>query len=102
MGIKSFKAYRYDEKVVGNTGHCVAPPYDVISDEQQQELYEKSRYNIVRITKGKIESFDSGQNNQYTRAAKYLNDWIEKGVLKQDSENAIYGYVQDFEHSAHL
>lgn len=53
MEIKPFKAFRFDWDVVGNVGNCIAPPYDVISAAEQQRLYEKSKYNIVRIIKGK-------------------------------------------------
>ncbi len=83
--------------MVGDVGSCISPPYDVISPDQQQQLYEKSKYNIVRIIKGKTTAFDNDDNNQYTRAADYLNTWIEKGVLKQDQAETIYAYVQDFE-----
>ena len=97
MEIKPFKAYRYNAKVVGNVGACISPPYDVISDRQQQELYKKSKYNIVRIIRGKNEPGDSDGQNQYTRAANYLSDWIAEGALKQDEQPAIYGYVQNFD-----
>lgn len=97
MEVKPFKAFRFDDRIVGNVGSCVAPPYDIISPTQQQQLYEKSEYNIVRIIKGKTTSSDSDSSNQYTRAADYLNSWIEKGILKQDSAEAVYAYVQDFE-----
>jgi len=97
MEVKPFKAFRFDEGVVGDVGSCISPPYDVISPAQQQRLYDKNEYNIVRIIKGKTTSSDIEGNNQYTRAADYLKTWIEKGVLKQDSAEAIYAYVQDFE-----
>jgi uncharacterized protein (DUF1015 family) len=97
MEIKPFKAFRFDEAIVGDVGRCVAPPYDVISASQQTELYKKSPYNIVRITRGKTTPFDNDSNNRYTRAANYLKTWIEKGVLKQDSAEAIYAYVQNFQ-----
>jgi len=97
MEIRPFKAYRYNEAAVGNAGSCVSPPYDVINPEQADELYRKSEYNIVRVIKGKTQPADSEGNNQYTRAAAYLNDWIKKGVLKQDSSENIYAYVQNFE-----
>lgn len=96
MQVKPFKAFRFDAAVVGDAGSCIAPPYDVISPAQQQSLYKKSEYNIVRITKGKTTSSDTADNNPYTRAADYLNAWIKRGVLKQDSTEAIYAYVQDF------
>ncbi len=97
MQIKPFKAFRFDEAVVGDVSSCIAPPYDVISDAQQEQLYKKSKHNIVRIIKGKTTASDNGENNQYTRAADYLNNWIEQGVLKQDTAETIYAYVQDFE-----
>jgi len=97
MEVKPFKAFRYDPDVVGDVGGCISPPYDVISPAQQEQLYEKSKYNIVRIIKGKTTSFDNEGNNQYTRAADYLSTWIKKGVLKKDPTDTIYAYVQDFE-----
>jgi uncharacterized protein (DUF1015 family) len=97
MEIKPFKGFRFDPKVVGDVGNCIAPPFDVIGSAEQQQLYEKSEYNIARITKGKTSPSDNEQNNQYTRAADYLNRWIKSGVLKQDAKEAIYAYVQDFQ-----
>jgi uncharacterized protein (DUF1015 family) len=97
MEVKPFKAFRYDPGVVGDVGSCISPPYDVINPAQQEQLYEKNKYNIVRIIKGRTTSFDNDDNNQYTRAADYLKTWTENGVLKQDSAEAIYAYVQDFE-----
>lgn len=97
MEIQPFRAYRFDANVVGDVGDCIAPPYDVIDADQQRQLYEKNPYNIVRITRGKTTSCDDEQHNQYTRAAEYLVQWIQQGALKQDTREAIYGYVQDFE-----
>ncbi len=96
MEIRPFRAFRFDANIVGDVGNCIAPPYDVIDAEQQQKLYEKNEYNIVRISRGKTYTSDNSGNNQYTRAADYFNSWIEKGVLKQDSAESIYAYVQDF------
>ena len=78
-------------------GDCIAPPYDVISDKQQKQLYKKNKYNIVRIDRGKVNPADSETDNVYTRAADYLNKWIKAGVLKQDAAESLYAYVQDFE-----
>lgn len=97
MRIRPFRAFRFDSAVVGDVGGCIAPPYDVISPAQQQQLYDRNRYNIVRVIKGKTAESDDGSNNQYTRAAEYLNNWIEQNALKQDLAEAIYAYVQDFE-----
>ena len=97
MQIKAFNAYRYNSEVVGNAGDCIAPPYDVIDAGQQQHLYDKNPHNIVRIIQGKKEPADNESQNVYTRAADYLEQWIDSGALKQDADEAIYAYVQNFE-----
>ncbi len=97
MQVGPFKAFRFNEGVVGDVGGCIAPPYDVIDDAQREQLYKKNRHNLVRIIKGKTTASDNGENNQYTRASDYLARWIQEGALKQDLVEAIYAYVQDFE-----
>jgi len=97
MQIKAFKAYRYNSEVVGDVGDCIAPPYDVIDSRQQQSLYDKSPYNIVRIIRGRKDPADDEGENVYTRAARYLDEWVNSGALKQDADEAIYAYVQNFE-----
>ena len=97
MEVKPFRAFRFDPAVVGDVGDCIAPPYDVIGAEQQEQLYEKNEPNIVRITRAKSFACYSDADNQYTRARGYLNEWIASGALKQDSAEAIYGYVQDYD-----
>lgn len=97
MEIKAFKAYRFDKSVVGNDGDCIAPPYDVINAAQQDELYAKNEYNMVRVIKGKETSSDSDSDNKYTRASQSLKSWIAKGALKADEKETIYAYVQKFD-----
>ncbi len=96
MEIQAFRAWRFDSAVVGNNGICIAPPYDVIDDTQQEKLYQQHPYNIVRAIRGKTTPQDTETNNQYTRARAYLDEAAAAGALKQDAKEAIYAYVQDF------
>jgi len=48
--IRPFRALRFDEQVAGPLAALVAPPYDVISDEQREEYEERSPHNVVRLT----------------------------------------------------
>jgi uncharacterized protein (DUF1015 family) len=122
MQIKPFKAFRFNPAVVGDVGSCIAPPYDVISEDARYQLLEKSRYNIVRVTKptpgllpvAQMQTVENNsvsgdeeyieqpkpkeakEGNQYARAAAYLAQWIEQGALRQDREESIYAYVQEF------
>ena len=79
MEIRPFKAHRFNEAVVGDVGHCIAPPYDVIDPDLQERLYKDGRYNIVQITRGKGDPSDNPENNRYTRAAKLFADWLAAG-----------------------
>ena len=96
MNIRPFKAYRFNSTVTGDSGACIAPPYDVIDAQQQEELYQQNPYNIVRAILGKTCSGDTPTDNQYTRARVYLDKAIADGALQQDAAEAIYAYVQDF------
>ena len=47
--VKPFHAVRYGD-AAGPLEQLVAPPYDVISREQREELRAKSQYNVVHLT----------------------------------------------------
>ncbi len=75
----------------------IAPPYDVIGPELQDELYRKSPFNVIRLILNKIEpGDDDAVKNRYTRAARFLRDWQSDGVLYTDPDPAIYVYHQEF------
>ena len=92
-----FRAYRYASEA-GPPQNLVAQPYDKITPEMQARYYEAGPYNFARIIKGKTEPSDGDSNNVYTRAASNLNDWIARGVLEQEAEEAFYPYFQEFRH----
>jgi|SRR5439155_21467303 len=71
-------------------------PYDKISAEMQDRYYALHPNNIVRIVLGKPTPEDSGSNNVYTRAARYLKDWRASGILEQEREPAFFVYFQQF------
>ncbi|MEW6381668.1 MAG: DUF1015 domain-containing protein [bacterium] len=88
--IKPFQGIVYNQEFVQNLSLVIAPPYDVISDEARERLYQNSPYNIIRLIKGKSEPQDDESNNQYTRAAHSLRSWLREGILRQDTEECIY------------
>jgi uncharacterized protein (DUF1015 family) len=70
----------------------LAPPYDIITPEYKDELYEKSPYNIVRIDFGKEFPDDNSTENKYTRARKLLDDWLKDQVLITRKTSGFYSY----------
>ncbi len=94
--IQAFSALRYDLAHVGNLSDVVAPPYDVITPEQQRELYGRHPANIVRVILNRAEPGDE-PDAHYERAANFIRTWQRHGVMKQDSRAALYIYHQEFE-----
>jgi uncharacterized protein (DUF1015 family) len=62
--IQAFRGVRYDLGHVGSLSDVVAPPYDVIAPELQNELYQKHPCNFVRLELNRIEPGDDEANNR--------------------------------------
>ncbi len=75
----------------------VAPPYDVITQELQDELYARSEFNVVRLILNRGDDLQPGETI-YDRAAAHYNRWRRSGVLKTESDPVLYVYHQNFEH----
>ena len=83
--VKPFRALRYDEAVAGPLETLVAPPYDVIDDEQREELRARSPHNVVHLTLP-----DSAEE-----AARALDHWRAQGVLVEEPP-AVWALEQDY------
>ncbi|HEY8490635.1 MAG TPA: DUF1015 domain-containing protein, partial [Dehalococcoidia bacterium] len=99
--VRPFRGLRYDARRAGPLDRLIAPPYDVISPEQQDRLHEASPYNVIRIELGRDLPDDTPERNRYTRAADALRQWREAGVLAQDANPACYLYEQEFRYHGH-
>jgi uncharacterized protein (DUF1015 family) len=95
--IAPFRALRYDLKHVGALSNVICPPYDVIDANLQNRLYKLHPANIIRAELNRDEPGDSDSNNRYTRAAKFLKNWREEGVVYEEPRPAVYVYHQTFE-----
>jgi uncharacterized protein (DUF1015 family) len=90
-----FRALRYDPTLVDMTS-VVTQPYDKITPAMQDAYYASSPYNLIRVILGKHKPTDTDADNVYTRAAATLTDWRTEGILKEESEPALYGYSQTY------
>jgi len=94
--IQAFHGIRYDLGHVGSLSDVVAPPYDVISPELQEQLYKRHPANVVRLILNRQEPRDDEHNSRYTRAARFLKNWHSEGLLFTEPRAAIYVYHQVF------
>jgi uncharacterized protein (DUF1015 family) len=94
--IKPFKAVYYNIDKVKDFNKVVAPPYDIISDEEQLQLLNASPYNFTHIDYNLDKPSDNKTQNKYTRAKKTFAQWLDKGVMLQDEKPGIYFYRQEY------
>ena len=88
--IEPLRALRYDPARTGGLQDVVAPPYDVIDDEQRAALEERSPYNIVRV------DLPRGGEDRYELAAAEFAGWRSGGVIVQDRSPALWALAQDY------
>ena len=95
--VSPFRGVRYDVARVGTLSDVVAPPYDVIDPALQDRLYQASPYNIIRTELNRPEPGDTESQGRYTRAARFLKEWLRDGILREEDHTALYVYDQTFE-----
>ncbi|MBZ4645550.1 MAG: hypothetical protein JG777_1039 [Clostridia bacterium] len=91
-----FKGLRYNNEMIKDLSLVTTPPYDVISPSAQENYYNMHPNNVIRLELGKEYAGDGQDNNKYTRAASYLNEWIASGILTFEASPALYLYEQVF------
>ena len=82
--VEPFRALHYDLEKTGGLGAVVAPPYDVIDEDQRAELEGRSEYNVVRI------DLPQGEPDPYAQAAETLDGWQREGAVVRDSQPALW------------
>jgi uncharacterized protein (DUF1015 family) len=83
--VKPFRAVRYGEQA-GPLEALVAPPYDVISPEQREQLQARSPYNVVHLTLPDDEA----------EAGQIWSSWRSEGILVDDDEPSCWWLSQDY------
>ncbi len=92
--IRPFRAVRYNPDVAGDVSLHICPPFDVITPQLQQELYDRSPYNIVRLELARR----GMSEDPYEQAAETSQMWIESGALKHEEEPSVYITEEEFEY----
>lgn len=93
--IVPFRGLRFSDKA-GSMTDLVTPPYDIIDEKEQMRYYRLNPYNIIRLEYGEIRPGDDSQDNRYTRAAGFLEEWRRQSILTHEKKPSVYLYEQDF------
>jgi len=78
--VRPFTALVYDTTVAGPLQSLTAPPYDTISEIDQDRYYAASAFNVVRLILGKVAEGDDRTGNKYTRAGSLLRAWRDERI----------------------
>jgi len=87
--LRAFRAVRY----TGPLEPVLAPPYDVLTDEQVAGYRAQSPHNVVHLTR---------PGTDYSGAARLLGDWLAAGVLVEDTEPAMYLHTTQWDGRSRL
>ena len=98
--IRSFHALRFDSSRV-KLADVLTQPYDKITPAMQEAYYRRSPHNLVRFELGKHAPGDDDSSNLYTRAAEFLRQEQQAGIVRRESTASYYAYVQKFAHPLH-
>ena len=96
MGVDSllvspFAGERYADAAA--LSRLIAPPYDVISNEQRRRYAAADPHNIVHLILPEAQ----GDTNRYRHAAAQLAAWRTAGVFVRDPEPSVYVVAQEFQ-----
>jgi uncharacterized protein (DUF1015 family) len=94
--IQPFRGIRYNSEKI-RLEEVITEPYDRIPPPLQEEYYQRSPYNVVRIILGKDDDPEHPEKNKYRRAKIYLDEWEKKGILIREDQEALYVYEQEFQ-----
>jgi uncharacterized protein (DUF1015 family) len=94
--ISPFRGITYNKNKIQQLDNVMSPPYDIISEKMQIELYQKHPYNFVQLILGKQYPKDSEKNNRYTRAKKLFKEWQKQSILLESNNSAIFPYKIEY------
>jgi uncharacterized protein (DUF1015 family) len=88
--VQPLRALHYDQSVVGPLADVVAPPYDVIDEQQRAALLARSPFNVVAV------DLPRGEPDPYASARELFESWQLQGALVRDREPAVWAHAQDY------
>jgi uncharacterized protein (DUF1015 family) len=83
--VQPFRAVRYTG-AAGRLADLVAPPYDVVDDDERDRLFTRSVYNVIHLTLP-----DSVED-----AGRLYADWLAAGILERDPAESAWLLAEDF------
>ena len=86
VDIEPLKGLKYNINKIDNISEVLAPPYDIISTSQNEELKNASFFNFSFLTLPQA----TDKKNKYENANDILKRWISEGILIFENDECFY------------
>ena len=96
--IRPFAGVHYARGRGADVSRVIAPPYDVLDEQDRSRLQARDPHNIVYVDLPHVPPKSAGPDELYARANINLQAWLRSGVLERDHRPAFYPYAQSYEH----
>lgn len=100
--IRPFCGTRYNLSKAGDVASLIAPPYDVVTREKRDFLVQRNPYNIFSLELPQAQACNLEESMRFECARRLLHEWLKKGTLVQDENQAFYPYEITFSHKGRL
>lgn len=94
--VKPFRGFR---PVPELASQVAALPYDVMDSDEARAIVRQNPYSFLRVTKAEVDlppDLDTHDAKVYQQAKHNLDEFIAKGLLRQDDTPCYYVYKQRF------
>src|SRR5258708_37907509 len=96
--IRPFAGVRFSRRGGADISKLIAPPYDVLNEQDRTRLQAADAHNIVNVDLPHIPPKTAGPDELYDKANIALRTWLKLGVLARDGRPALYPYTQTYDH----
>ncbi|MBI4260361.1 MAG: DUF1015 domain-containing protein [Actinobacteria bacterium] len=94
--VSPFTGLLFDPAVVGPVDRVTAPPYDMITADEERRFHAASPHNVVRLILGRADGLPGAAPDKYTGAASHLRRWREEGALVESPSPSWFPYEMRF------
>jgi uncharacterized protein (DUF1015 family) len=93
--VSPFTGLLFDPERAGPLERVTAPPYDMITSDEERRFHAASPHNVVRLILGRVDDA-GGHGDQYTKAPEFLRRWRDEGVLVETEAPSWFPYEMTF------
>jgi uncharacterized protein (DUF1015 family) len=86
VDVEPLKGLKYNIEKINNISEVLAPPYDIISNIQDEQLKNANPFNFSFLTL----PLSTDKNNKYQNANDILKKWIDERILVFEIDECFY------------